>query len=35
LVQPGSATEIRMNTLLTFGRVQLVFMSPGDVYDWL
>jgi len=35
LIQAGAATEIRMNTLLTFGRVQLVFMSPGDVYDWL
>lgn len=35
LIQPGAATEINTNTLLTFGRVQLVFMSPGDVYDWL
>ena len=35
LIQPGSATEIRANTLLSFGRVQLVFMSPGDVYNWL
>jgi hypothetical protein len=35
LIQPGVATEIRTHTLLSFGRVQLVFMSPGDVYDWL
>jgi len=35
LIQPGTATEIRTNTLLSFGRVQLVFMSPGEVYDWL
>lgn len=35
LIQPGVATEIRRNTLLSFGRVQLMFMSPGDVYDWL
>jgi FHA domain len=35
LIQPGAATEIHTNTLLTFGRVALVFMSPGDVYDWL
>jgi pSer/pThr/pTyr-binding forkhead associated (FHA) protein len=35
LIKPGAATEIRANTLLSFGRVQLVFMSPGDVYDWL
>lgn len=35
LIQAGVATEIRVNTLLSFGRVQLVFLSPGDVYDWL
>jgi hypothetical protein len=35
LIQPGVATEIRRHTLLCFGRVQLMFMSPGDVYDWL
>jgi hypothetical protein len=35
LISPGVATEIRRNTLLSFGRVQLMFMSPGDVYDWL
>lgn len=35
LIQPGVATEIRRHSLLSFGRVQLMFMSPGDVYDWL
>jgi hypothetical protein len=35
LVPPGVATEIGPNMLLSFGRVQLMFMSPGDVYDWL
>ncbi|HET8937150.1 MAG TPA: FHA domain-containing protein [Polyangiales bacterium] len=35
LVAPGVATEIRQNMLLSFGRVQLMFMSPSDVYDWL
>lgn len=35
LVPPGVATEIRRNMLLSFGRVQLMFMSPSDVYDWL
>jgi FHA domain len=35
LIQPGVATEIRRHSLLSFGRVQLMFMSPADVYDWL
>jgi hypothetical protein len=35
LIPPGVATEIRRTMLLSFGRVQLVFMSPSDVYDWL
>ena len=35
LIQAGAAAEISTDTLLTFGRVQLVFMAPGDVYDWL
>lgn len=35
LIQAGVATEIRAHMLLSFGRVQLMFMSPGDVYDWL
>lgn len=35
LIQPGVATEVRRHSLLSFGRVQLMFMSPGDVYDWL
>jgi hypothetical protein len=35
LIQPGVATEIRRQSHLSFGRVQLMFMSPGDVYDWL
>jgi hypothetical protein len=35
LIRAGVATEIRRQTVLVFGRVQLMFMSPGDVYDWL
>jgi pSer/pThr/pTyr-binding forkhead associated (FHA) protein len=35
LIKAGVPAEIRVHTLLCFGRVQLMFMSPGEVYDWL
>lgn len=35
LLPSGVATEIRSQMVLSVGRIQLVFMSPGEVYDWL
>ena len=34
-VKPAEAVAISRQTLLSFGRVQLMLVSAADVYDWL
>jgi hypothetical protein len=35
LVQPGIPAEIHLQSLISFGRVALMFLGASDVYDWL
>lgn len=35
LIKPGEAVEIHRHTVLGFGRVQLLVISPADAFDWL
>ena len=35
VLQPTVAVEIRRESLIAFGRVRLMLVSPGDVYDML
>lgn len=35
VLQPGLAVEIKQQSLIAFGRVRLMLVSPGHVYDML